>query len=493
MIGVVIAIACVVIIIILYGWSQFLLDRFYNMPPGPFPLPFIGNIRMLSKFRTRCECLSSLTEEYGNISTFYTGQTRMIVLNGPKEVHEGIVSQGKITSHRPIDFTPGFKGVPTGVLLSSGEKWQSLRRFSLRVLRDFGMGKQKILDNIHEEVGFLLDEWDQTAVNRPFDAQRLLQNSVSNVVSILVFGKRFEYGDPVFHEFMELVNDLVTNTFGVRFSQKVISMAPVMRFFIRNSRKEDFQKFQREVGKLLKKAVEEHRQDFSSDFIRDFPDVYIQMEMTEDGIDIESFANLSVDLFAAGTETTATLLNWTLLYLCLNPAIQKRCHDEIDKVIDSNRLPDSKDRSRLVYIDAVLNEAMRVATIVPTALFHCNGNDVVKIGGYDIPERSILVYNVWRLHHDPQYWNDPNIFNPDRFIDEDGKLLTHSSHFMPFGVGPRICLGENLAKMEGFVFLVSLLQRFSFRLPEGCTVDMNKSVSGITHAPPPFKLITTRR
>ena len=483
----------IVLALILYGWSQYLLDKFHSVPPGPFPLPFLGNLLLVTKRPRRHEVFAELSERYGPISTIYVGQTRFIILNGASEIHEAIVAKGKATSNRPQEFSPVYEGLPTAVLLGSGEKWQNLRRFTLRALRDFGMGKSQNLERIHEEMGFFLETLELEYSNKPFYPGNLLQNSVSNIISSILFGKRFEYGDDVFVNLMVDLKAIMLRSLGGDRSQIMIHCAPILRNFIRNTRIEDMEHFIDGVGNILQKSIAEHRQDFNPYAVRDFADIFIQLEMTESGIDFEHFATLAMDLFIAGTETTATLLNWSLLFMCLHPLIQRKCQSEIDRVVDNNRLPHENDRSELVYIDAVLCEVMRIVSIVPLAVTHCNGDHKIQFGKFVIPKRSFIVYNVWNVHNDPTYWENPQEFNPDRFIGENGELLRHNSHFMPFGVGPRACLGENLAKTESFIYFTSLMHRFKFSLVPGQNVDIRQSLPGVTHSPPFYQLLFSGR
>ena len=156
-------------------------------------------------------------------------------------------------------------------------------------------------------------------------------------------------------------------------------------------------------------------------------------------------------------------------------------------------MPLPSDRPRLTYIDAVMYETLRHATVAPYGLHHSNINNEI-LGGFDVPANSIVSYNIWAVHHDKDYWKNPEVFDPERWLNDDGSLKNHSNHFIAFGLGPRVCLGESLARVEYFHFLVALLHRFSFRLSDDFkNVSLDDGVAGATHAPPVYELIAEKR
>ena len=120
------------------------------------------------------------------------------------------------------------------------------------------------------------------------------------------------------------------------------------------------------------------------------------------------------------------------------PDIQRRVQAEIDSVVPEGRLPSLQDRSKLVYTEAVMCEVFRWATILPFALAHAV-SDTFDYQGYTFPKKSLLLYNVWGVHRNPEVWNEPNRFNPERFLDTTGKInKSLTDHLIPFGVGKKL-------------------------------------------------------
>ncbi|XP_078594429.1 cytochrome P450 2D6-like [Branchiostoma floridae x Branchiostoma japonicum] len=136
-------------------------------------------------------------------------------------------------------------------------------------------------------------------------------------------------------------------------------------------------------------------------------------------------------------------------------------------------------------------ETMRIRTPAPLA-GHATTQEV-KVQGYDIPEGTKVLMNLHSLHMDPAYWPDPDRFDPERFLDVEGNVINKPESFMPFGGGRRGCLGDQLARMELFLFFTTLLQSFTFKAPEGAPPPNTDGVLGLMLKPHPFQLCAIPR
>ncbi|KAG8014728.1 Hydroxyacyl-coenzyme A dehydrogenase [Nibea albiflora] len=154
---------------------------------------------------------------------------------------------------------------------------------------------------------------------------------------------------------------------------------------------------------------------------------------------------------------------------------------EIDEVLGRHRVPSLTDKGSLPFTEATIMEVQRLTVVVPLAIPHM-ASETTEFRGYTIPKGTLVVPNLWSVHRDPTVWDDPDTFNPARFLDDEGKLLRKEC-FIPFGIGRRVCMGEQLAKMELFLMVTSLLQAFRFRLPEGASPPNLHGRFGLTLAP----------
>ncbi|XP_075430104.1 cytochrome P450 2D20-like isoform X5 [Ascaphus truei] len=170
-----------------------------------------------------------------------------------------------------------------------------------------------------------------------------------------------------------------------------------------------------------------------------------------------------VDLFIGGTETSTTTLRWALLFMLLCPDVQSKVQEEIDRVIGRDRKPTMGDMLKMPYTNAVIHETQRYGDIVPLAFPHMTYRDT-EIRGYFIPKGIAVLTNLSSVLKDETVWEKPHQFYPEHFLDADGKFVKREA-FMAFSAGRRVCPGEQLVRMQLFLFFTSLLQRFTLQIP----------------------------
>ncbi|XP_071390634.1 cytochrome P450 2K1-like [Centroberyx affinis] len=198
------------------------------------------------------------------------------------------------------------------------------------------------------------------------------------------------------------------------------------------------------------------------------------------------------NLFGAATDTTGATLRWGLLLMAKNPNVQDQVQEELSRVIGSRQIR-VEDRKNLPYTDAVIRETQRLANVVPLSLPHKTSQDVT-FQGYFIKKGTTVYPLLTSVLYDETEWESPHTFNPAHFLDKDGKFVKKDA-FLPFSAGRRVCVGESLARMELFLFFTSLLQRFHFAPPPGVTegeLDLTSAVGFVLH-PSPHKLCAVCR
>ena len=173
-----------------------------------------------------------------------------------------------------------------------------------------------------------------------------------------------------------------------------------------------------------------------------------------------------IDLFHAGSETTSSTMLWTILFLLHYPEVQNKVHEEIFKVVGSERQPELQDMDQMPYTKAVMQESLRVGTVVPGGVPHYVEEDT-WVGEYLFPKGTNVMSNLNYVHLNPEIWENPEHFNPDRFLDSEGLFLAHKAKIVPFSVGKRKCLGHALAEQEYFLFLTGILTKYRIENPEG--------------------------
>ncbi|XP_036048884.1 cytochrome P450 2C25-like isoform X3 [Onychomys torridus] len=399
-----------------------------KLPPGPTPLPIIGNFLQIDAKNIN-QSLTNFSKVYGPVFTLYLGRKPTVVLHGYEVVKEALIDHGEEFAGRgniPI-FEKTNKGL--GIAFSNGSRWKEIRRFSLMTLRNLGMGKRTIEDRIQEEAQCLVEELRKTN-GEPCDPTFILSYAPCNVICSIIFQNRFDYKD---QDFLNLVKRLDEN------------------------------------GKFLSSSwlQENHNQ---------------QSEFT-----LENLAATVSNLFTAGTETTSTTLRYALLLLLKHPHVTAKVQEEVNRVVGRHRSPSMKDRNYMPYTDAMIHEVQRFIDLLPTNLPHAVTCDT-KFRNYLIPKGTMVMTSLSSVLHDSKEFPNPEVFDPEHFLDKNGNFKK-SDYFMPFSAGKRICAGEGLARMELFLFLTTILQTFNLKsLHHTKDINITPVANGLTSLPPPYKI-----
>uniref|UniRef100_A0A6J0UMX2 Cytochrome P450 2J6-like isoform X3 n=1 Tax=Pogona vitticeps TaxID=103695 RepID=A0A6J0UMX2_9SAUR len=474
-------------IILYYFWKR---GRPKDFPPGPRPLPFFGNVFQMG-FRNPLKYLQKMGKQYGPVMTFHAGQTTMLLIRDVTLAKEVLLTKGTEFAGRPenpiTDFTSKKKGI---IMAPYGQAWKEQRRFSLMVLRNFGLGKKSMEERILAEVAHLIQAFTEN-MRAPFDPLCFIDRAVTNIISSIVFGKRFEYEDATLRNVLDLLHlnlKLSTGPWALLYNE-----VPLLRR-LPLPHKTIFENVQK-VFAFFTKELDEHKATFVPGEHRDFIDAYLdELQKPEKkglSFDDENLLIVVSDLFLAGSETTARTLQWGLLYMMAYPEIQEKCQQEMDAVLGNNACLKCDDRERLPYTNAVIHEILRFSSVVPLGLAHAPIKDM-QLSGYVIPKGTAVVINIHAINHDESLWKSPNKFDPSNFLNEKGEFVKPEA-FLAFSAGPRVCLGENLARMELFLFFTSMLRNFQVSWPdESSAPDCTPQFGGVM-APSPFMMSLKQR
>ncbi|XP_062266921.1 cytochrome P450 2K1-like isoform X2 [Platichthys flesus] len=478
----------VLVLVYLVSSSSFSSQQHMKEPPGPRPLPLLGNLLQLDLKRTY-HSLLMLSKEYGSVFTVYLGRQKVVVLAGYKTVKEALVNHAEEFGERDSMFIMQEVNGGHGVIWSNGDAWKELRRFTLTNLRDYGMGKKASEDKIIEECQYLAEVFTKFK-GEAFDTTQPLSCAVSNIICSMVYGNRFEYDDSEFTSLVYRTNkqfQLLASP-----SVQLYNLFPWIGKFFSTPKdiKKNFEDNKEQNVRLFRRLKE----TLSPQMCRGFVDAFlVQKEHLEKSGNTNSpyhdknLLMTVLNLFAAGTDTTATTLRWGLLLMAKYPKIQDQVQEELSRVIGSRQVQ-VEDRKNLPFIDAVIHETQRLANIVPMALPHKTSQDVT-FQGHFIKKGTTVYPLLTSVLYDENEWEKPHSFHPAHFLNKEGKFVKRDA-FMPFSAGRRVCLGESLARMELFIFFVTLLQRFRFTPAPGVSeddLDLTPFV-GLTLNPSPHEL-----
>ncbi|NXX06066.1 CP2DH protein, partial [Larus smithsonianus] len=442
-----------------------------------------------------------LHKKFGNVFNLQNCWSNLVVLNGYKAVKEALVHRSEDFADRPyfpvyehLGYGNKSEGkapdiscssiIPGIVVARYGHVWKEIRKFTLSTLRDFGMGKKSLEERVVEEAGFLC-----TAVNseegRPFDLRFLVNNAVCNIICTTVYGERFSYGDETFKKLLHLFENSLKEEAG--FLPQLLNEVPIL-LHIPGVPQKVF-RGQKAFMDFIDVLIDRHMETWNPAYIRDFTDAFLkEMEKgkaaEESGFTYNNLRLVTADLFAAGSETTSTTLRWALLYMLLHPEIQSKVQAEIDMVIGRERSPTMKDQVSMPYTNAVIHEVQRYGDVVPIGLPHMTYRDT-ELQGFFIPKGTTVITNLSSVLKDETVWEKPNKFYPEHFLDANGRFVKPEA-FLPFSAGRRACLGEQLARMELFIFFTTLLQKFTFVLPEDQPRPREDGCFALTSSPYPY-------
>ncbi|KAK3601250.1 hypothetical protein CHS0354_040429 [Potamilus streckersoni] len=453
-----------------------------DIPPFPKPvLPIFGNLLSLVN-KDILEYFRNLQNEYGDIYSFYMGSQLMIVINGYSAIKEALVQNGRLFSDRPTNFMSEILNEKSGIIFTSGDKWKEHRRFAVTALHEFGFGSASFEQNILEEAQELVKIFEEQN-DQPFQTKGIVNICVINVISQILVGKRFKHTDDNFRDHID----------------KLIKGATLLgNYFPGDPLK---MRYVKEISKQMKRWYEsmvlEHKNSFEEGSARDYIDLYISKARSKEKEGkLSTFSDTQLyisigDLLIAGNLTTAACIQWTLLHFLHFPEIQKKCFEDINQVVGRERLPNVKDKEHLPYLEATIMEVMRVYPLSPLALPHSVTKEVL-FRGYRIPKGATVLINLDSVLRDPSTFKDPDVFRPERYLDADGHI-TKPEEYIPFSIGRRMCIGESVARMEIFLFLAALIQRFEFLPVEGERLPERRGILGIIHSPVPFLIRAVRR
>ncbi|XP_077147730.1 cytochrome P450 2C23-like [Ranitomeya variabilis] len=464
-------------------------EKYRNFPPGPTPLPIIGNMHMVNSTKPHKSFLE-ISKKYGTVFSLQLGQEKLVILTGYETVKDALMNYGEEFSGRPVSPIVSVTSNGYGVLFSHGENWKMMRKFTLSTLRDFGMGKRSIENKIMEECENLMQTFRSYA-GKPFDNQFIMNTAVANIIVSILLDQRFEYDDPTALKLISLINENITiiETTMV----KLFNSYPTLISWLPGSHRRLGENF-REMKRFITDTFTNQEREFDVNNQRSFIDAFLAKK--QEGkpesklyFNDENLSTLVADLFAAGMETTSTTLRWGLLLMMKYPEIQKKVQDEIKSVIGSAQ-PKTEHRKQMPYMDAVIHEIQRFGDIVPVNLPHTTIRDMT-FRGYFIPKGTVVIPLLHSVLKDGTCFEKPEKFYPEHFLDSEGNFKKNEA-FIPFSLGKRSCAGENLAKTELFLFFTTLLQNFTFQAPPGAELDLNPA-AGFTNAPIPYEICAIPR
>ncbi|KAF7840648.1 cytochrome P450 77A1 [Senna tora] len=443
-----------------------------NLPPGPPGWPIVGNLfQVILQRRHFIYVVRDLREKYGPIFTMQMGQRTLVIVTSADLIHEALIQRGPLFASRPADspirliFSMGKCAINSAVY---GPLWRSLRRnfvsemiSPLRIKQCAWIRKwaveahmKRIQMEAHEN-GFV----------------EVMSNCRLTICSILIclcFGAKIT--EMRIKTIESILKDVMIITLP-KLPDFLPILTPLFRREVREARK--LRKSQVELIAPLIRSRKAYVQsngriNENSEMVSAIGAAYVDslFELDVPGrgkLGEEELVTLVSEVISAGTDTSATALEWALLHLVMDQAIQDRLYKEIVDCVGENGVVSETDVEKMPYLGAVVKETFRRHPPSHFVLSHAATAET-ELGGYTIPaDASVEFYTAW-LTEDPSMWEDPNEFRPERFLTGDGVDVdvtgTKGVRMMPFGIGRRICPAWTLGTLHINLLLAKMVQAF---------------------------------
>ncbi|KAE9617357.1 hypothetical protein Lal_00034465 [Lupinus albus] len=448
----------------------FKTKRFKNIPPGPSPLPIIGNLNLLEKPLHRF--FQTMSKKHGDVFSLWFGSRLAVIISSPTAFQECFTKNDVVLANRPRNLSGKhiFYNYTTVGSCSYGEHWRNLRRIiatdvlsSQRILSFSEIRKdetQRLVQKLAKESSSEFAQVELTSTFRDMTYNNMMR---------MIAGKRY-YGDDSelkdvdeAKEFRETVTELLKLA-GV--SNKA-DYLPFLKWFdfegLNKKLTTTHKRFDVFVSALLKEQrSKKQREDSMIDHLLNLqesqPDYYTD----------QVIKGLTLAMLFAGTDSSGATLEWAFCNLLNHPEVLKKARDELDTHIGRDRLLNESELSKLPYLKNIILETLRLYPPAPLLIPHVSSEDIT-VEGFNIPRDTLVIVNGWGMQRDPKLWSDATCFKPERFEKEgeDKKLIA-------FGLGRRACPGEFMA-LHGVSFTLGLLiQCFDWKRVSAEEIDMKE-------------------
>lgn len=477
----------------------YLLGRFYyhvsKYPKGPVPFPLVGNLLALRNVTDLHAKSTEWSKTYGDVFTLWMAHRPMVMLNSYTVIREALVQ-------RRHDFAGRFP-TRSGALQNQGNHdivfedynpcCKALRKVALSAVRQYAASKslEKLCTDIVDAFADSLKEGPQV-----MDLRKPIFSLLCKIIGVSIYGTRL-YEEK---EDIERLEDFNRRFYEISPNGLPSDIAPFLAVLYYKKEKRMAALFS-ELGEVIRRLFSKAEETYSPGKTENFTHAILaarEEAIKEDRADAQYLTKdnmilVTMNLLNAGADTSTGTLQWLLLHMTKQPSVQTRIQKEIEDNIGSVP-PVYGDREKLPFTVACLLETLRMHPAAPLGLPH-NTTTGTRVGKWDIPKDTGMLYNIYAVHHDPKNWEKPEEFRPERFLDPvTGKVRTDTGPLITFGQGARSCPGEKLAHADMFYILVRLVQRLRVSAPNGSShANLNGNGSSLFLHPVPQDIVYTRR
>ncbi|KAL3642303.1 hypothetical protein CASFOL_013118 [Castilleja foliolosa] len=482
----------ILFIIVLQKWRPGTRN---NVPPSPQKLPIIGNLHQLGTAPHRS--FQSLSNRHGHLILLHFGRVPVLVASSAEAAREIMKTQDVIFSGRPRLSIPdrlmyGYRDVG---FAPYGEYWRQVK--SILVLQLLSNKRVQSFRRVREEETSAMVENIRKSGSSSLvvNLSTALISLTNDVACRVAFGRKYsDHGEDkmfkkILKEFIELIG-------AMSFRDYIPWLGWIDRV---NGLDAKIDRVAKQFDTFLESVVQEHRdigklKHDNGEF--DFVDILLEFQRENENsspVEDDTIKALLLDMFAAGTDTTSTSLEWTIAELIKNSRTMKILQSEVRRVAGNKKEIDEDDLAKMTYLKAVIKESLRLHSPVPLLIVRESTRDT-NVMGYDIKAGTRVMINAWAIARDPTLWEKPEEFRPERFLDSSIDFRGLHFELIPFGAGRRGCPGIAFAMAVNELGLAKLVHHFDFALPNGERkedLDMSETCGMTVHKKLPLLVVTT--
>ena len=427
--------------------------------PGPKGHFLLGSLLKFKRDSLRCMC--DWHKDYGDLVHFKLGPKDFYLISHPDLVEQALIQQKDIFVKMYDAGRPNGLSLVlgNGLVTSQGALWKKQRRLIQPVF--YRGNVAKMLPQILSAGIDMLARWDELPTNAEINIADEMMRMTLEVITQTMFSTS------VLSQIDQIGPALET---ALRYAVKTIQNPLTLPLSLPTRTNREFKRAMAILDNVIYGIIEQRRSSGKKE--GDLLDMLLAAKDPDTGkiMSDQQLRDEVLTIFSAGHETTATTLTWTLYLLAKNPEILADLHRELSIVLDG-RLPDEKSLSNLPYTKAILDESMRIRPSVVAVMRKIEQD--TELGGFPLSAGGMAILSIYNIHHHPDLWSQPEIFNPDRFLNNARPRYS----FIPFGLGHRACVGNHFAMFESQLLLALIAQLYNFSLVNAKPPEIEMTVT----------------
>ncbi|XVF70842.1 hypothetical protein PTKIN_Ptkin11bG0194300 [Pterospermum kingtungense] len=440
-----------------------------NLPPGPWKLPLIGNLHQLITPLPHRK-LAHLAKKYGPLMHLQLGEVATVVVSSAEIAEEIMKTNDIIFCQRPYVLALDVMSYNNKSIVFSqyGNYWRQMKKICMVEL--LSANRVQSFQSIREEEVLNFIESISLNEGSPINLSKKIFSLSYGTTSRAAFGKKSKEQE----EFTRIMAELIKLAAGFSLSDLYPSVEVLKHV---SGMRIKLEKLHQASDRILENIVEEHKEKRNKISINeqvegveaDLVDVLLELQQQGDFeflLTNDAMKAVIQDMFGAGSETSATALEWAMSEIVKNPELMKKAQNEVRGVFGENGAVNETKIHELKLLKSIVKETLRLHPPAPLLIpRECSENCVIK--GYDIPAKTKVLINAWAIQRDPCNWTEAEEFNPERFLDSSIDFRGTNFEYIPFGAGRRICPGILFGLPNIELPLANLLYHFDWKVPDG--------------------------